>query len=137
MKTTTALSKVVFGASSLLLIAVMVAAEEPVYPVKVSPNRRYFVDQKGEPVFWLGTTQWTLFRDYKLEEARLIIEKSKDKGFAFIQVMLMGVGDGTKPNVHGDKPWVNDDPLTPNEAYFTNVDAVLQIARENNVNISM
>ena len=37
----------------------------------------------------------------------------------------------------GEKPWVNDNPLTPNEAYFKNVDAVVQSARENNVVISM
>ena len=51
--------------------------------------------------------------------------------------MLTGVGDGTKPNVHGEKPWTNGDPLTPNEAYFQNVDAVLQVAREKNMTISM
>jgi hypothetical protein len=51
--------------------------------------------------------------------------------------MLMGVGDGTKPNIHGQKPWINDNPLTPNEAYFKNVDAILQIARENSVIISV
>ena len=113
------------------------AEVEPRYPVKVSKNGRYFVDQKGEPVFWLGTTQWQLFREYSLDDARTIIEKSKEKGFAFAQVMLMGVGDGTKPNIHGDKPWIDNNPLTPNEAYFKNVDAVLQIARENNFNISM
>jgi Protein of unknown function (DUF4038) len=28
---------------------------------KVSPDGRYFVDQNGKPVFWLGTTQWQLF----------------------------------------------------------------------------
>jgi UDP-2,3-diacylglucosamine pyrophosphatase LpxH len=49
----------------------------------------------------------------------------------------MGVGDGTKPTVYGQKPWINDDRLTPNEAYFQNVDAVVQIARENSVVISM
>jgi hypothetical protein len=54
MKTTTALSRIIFTALSLSLIAVMAMAEEPVYPVKVSPNGRYFVDQKGKPVFWLG-----------------------------------------------------------------------------------
>lgn len=137
MKTTTALSRIISLMSSLFLMAVMARAEEPVYPVKVSPNGRYFVDQKGKPVFWLGTTQWQLFREYTLDDARLIIERSKDKGFVFIQVMLLGVGDGTKPNVRGDKPWMNDNPLTPNEDYFKNVDAVLQVARENNVNISM
>ena len=112
-------------------------AAEPVYPVKVSENGRYFVDQKGTPVFWMGTTQWQLFREYSLVDARTILEKSKEKGFAFVQVMLMGVGDGTKPNIKGEKPWIDNDPLRPNEEYFRNVDAVVQIARELNVNISM
>ncbi|MCX6903242.1 MAG: DUF4038 domain-containing protein, partial [Verrucomicrobia bacterium] len=53
------------------------------------------------------------------------------------QVMLLGVGDGTKPNVYGDKPWTDDNPLTPNERFFTNVDAVVQAARDNNFVISM
>jgi hypothetical protein len=119
------------------VISAAVAAERPVYPVKVSDNGRYFVDQKGTPVFWMGTTQWQLFREYKVEDARTILEKTADKGFVFAQVMLAGVGDGTKPNVYGEKPWINDNPLTPNEVYFKNVDAVIQIARENNVNISM
>jgi len=130
-----------FGAIALLLLcmsmfAAMSPAGEPVYPVKVSENGRYFVDQKGIPVFWLGTTQWQLFREYKLEEARIILERTKARGFAFAQVMLMGVGDGTKANVYGDKPWIDKNPLTPNEGYFKNVDAVMQAARENNVIIS-
>jgi len=113
------------------------APREPVHPVKVSDNGRYFIDQEGKPVFWLGTTQWELFRGYTLEDARTILKKSKEKGFAFAQVMMMGVGEGTKPNVHGEKPWINDDPRTPNEAYFKNVDAVLRVAREQNIAISM
>ena len=120
----------------LLLIALVASCTSAVpaapiaWPVRVSPNGRYFVDQKGEPVFWLGTTQWELFRGYKLEDAQLILDKSKDKGFVFVQTMLVGVGDGTRANVYGQKPWLNDDPLTPNEAYFQNVDAVIQAARE-------
>ncbi|MHB8523611.1 MAG: apiosidase-like domain-containing protein [Limisphaerales bacterium] len=86
-------------------------AADPVYPVKVSENGRYFIDQKGEPVFWLGTTLWQLFRDYTLDEARIIIERTREKGFAFAQVMLMGVGDGTKTNVYGDKPWLDFDSM--------------------------
>jgi hypothetical protein len=54
-----------------------------VYPVKVSANGRYFVDQKATPVFWLGTTQWQLFREYSLEDARTIIEKSRVRKFSF------------------------------------------------------
>jgi len=107
------------------------------HPVKVSENGRYFVDQKGDPVFWLGTTQWQLFRGYTLEEAGEILEKTKNTGFAFAQVMLMGVGDGTQANVYGEPPWNDNNPLTPNEAYFRNVDAVVEIARQQNVAISM
>ena len=73
----------------------------------------------------------------KLEEAKTILEKTGSHGFAFVQVMLLGVGDGTAPNVYGQKPWINNDPLTPNEAYFKNVDAVVRIARDNNLAISM
>ena len=130
-------AKIALCAILLLGSSRLCAAAQPAYPVKVSENGRYFVDQKGNPVFWMGTTQWQLFREYKLEDARTILEKTASHGFVFAQVMLMGVGDGTKANVYGDKPWINDNPLTPNEAYFKNVDAVLGIARQNGVNISM
>ena len=54
----------------LVRLAAHTQAAELVFPMKVSENQRYFVDQAGEPVFWLGTTQWQLFREYTLEEAR-------------------------------------------------------------------
>jgi len=107
------------------------------FPVVVSKNKRYFVDQDGDPVFWLGTTQWQLFREYTLDEARTILERSAAHGFKFAQVMLLGVGDGTAPNVHGAKPTIGDDPLVPNEDYFANVDAVVDAAGEFDVAISM
>jgi len=123
--------------SSFLMFAASAPAKEPVYPVKVSENRRYFVDQNGDPVFWLGTTQWQIFREYTLDEVRTTLQRIKANGFAFVQAMLMGVGDGTQPNVYGEKPWINNDPLTPNEAYFRHVDAVIQAARKNNVVFSV
>jgi hypothetical protein len=78
----------------LMLLASAAGAAEPVFPVKVSANGPYIVDQRGDPVFWLGTTQGQLFREYTLDETKLILEKAKAKGFAFLRVMLMGVGDG-------------------------------------------
>ena len=123
--------------TSMSLLAASSLAEDAAYPLKVSENGRYFVDRNGHPVFWLGTTQWQLFRDNTLEDARTILQNVKSKGIAFVQVMLLGPGDGTRPNLQGEKPWASVDPLTPNEAYFTNVDSVLQSARENNVVISL
>jgi hypothetical protein len=111
-------------------------AWNPRFPVKVSRNGRYFVDQAGAPVFWLGTTQWELFRGYTQAEAREIIEGSSNAGFTFIQTKLLGGGDGTRPNTEGEKPFLNDDPLTPNEAYFRNVDALVKAAAGQSMIIS-
>ncbi|MEM2929695.1 MAG: DUF4038 domain-containing protein [Thermoproteota archaeon] len=98
--------------------------------VSVGPNGRYFVDQNGDPFFWLGDTQWELFRLFTLDEARAILENRRSKGFSVIQVMLTGVGDGTKPNLAGQTPWVNNDPSNPNERYFENVDSIIRIGQE-------
>ncbi len=86
--------------------------------------------RKTGPCFGWAPRSGSCSEDYKLEDAQLILDKSRDKGFVFVQTMLVGVGDGTRANVYGQKPWLNDDPLTPNEAYFRNVDAVIQAARE-------
>jgi hypothetical protein len=137
MKMKTTVRKIILLVSSLAISAGSAPAEQPAYPVKVSENKRYIVDQKGKPVFWLGTTQWQIFREYTLEEVRTILETTKSNGFVFVQAMLMGVGDGTQPNVHGQKPWINNNPLTPNEAYFKNVDSVIKIAGDNNLVFSI
>jgi hypothetical protein len=60
----------------------------------------------------------------------MILENRVEKGFNVIQVMITGTGNGTKPGLSGRKPWLNDDPATPNEAYFRNVDKVLQIRKD-------
>jgi len=99
-------------------------------PIRISPNGRYFVDQNGKPFFWLGDTQWELFRLFTIEDAEAILEDRQKKGFSAIQIMITGVGDGTKPDIAGQTPWIKNDPDTPNEAYFKNVDAVIRLGRK-------
>src|SRR5262249_41753820 len=102
--------------------------EEPMSSLKVSPNGRYFVDDRGAPFFWLGDTQWELFRAVTQEEAAEIIQRRLRQRFTVLQVMVTGVGDGTAPNRAGQTPWEGNDPATPNEAYFRNADDVIQQA---------
>jgi hypothetical protein len=106
-------------------------------PVRISADGKYFVDSEKTPVFWLGDTQWELTRALSLEDAKKVLMNRKEKGFNFILVMLLGVGasgtadgkcDGLYENAYGERPWVNDNPSTPNEKYFKNVDAVLDFA---------
>lgn len=102
----------------------------PVFPIKVSRNGRYFVDRNDNPFFWLGNTQWQIFREYTLNEAKVILENIKGKGFSVVQAMLLGVHGPIHPNVKGEMPWIDNNPASPNEAYFENVDSVIQLARE-------
>jgi len=135
MKATT--KKVLLLMALLCCFSLRAFGEPTAFPVRISPNRRYFVDANGKPVFWLGTTQWELFRGYRLEDAKTILEKTASHGFTFVQVKLLGQSDGNRPNVYGQKPLINGDALTPNEAYFQHVDAVVRAARDNNLVISM
>jgi hypothetical protein len=98
--------------------------------VRVSDSGRTFVDQEGTPFFWLGDTQWELFRRFSLQEARTILEKRREQGFTVLQIMLIGTGDGTSVNLAGESPWIGHDPTTPNEAFYRHVDAIVEIARQ-------
>jgi hypothetical protein len=95
--------------------------------VQVSANRQGFVEGEA-PFFWLGDTQWELLRGFTLAEAREIIRSRAEIGFTTIQVMLTGVGEGTRPNHAGEAPWQEGNPAAPNEAYFRHADAVLDLA---------
>jgi hypothetical protein len=117
------------------LAAGLLGTEAATGPIRVSQNGRYFVDAQGAPFYFLADTQWELFRRYSLSEAKLILENRKTKGFSVIMVMLTGVGRGTNPNLDGHCPWLNDNPATPNPMYFTNVDAVVQLAQANDIHL--
>jgi hypothetical protein len=109
----------------------------PVLPIRVSGNNRYFVDQENQPVFWLGDTQWELFRSFSLEDARAILVKRRSQGFTVLQIKLFGGGDGLRENVNGETPWKDRASLTPNENYFHHIDAILAMAGEMGMTLSI
>jgi hypothetical protein len=103
--------------------------------VSISKNGRYFVDQLGNPFFWLGDTQWNLFRCFSFEEAKDIILNRKQLGFSFIQVMLPGIDvgiDEIAKAINGEA-FPQMDPLSPNLVYFEYVESIINFAYENNI----
>ncbi len=109
----------------------------PAFPLRVGADGRHFVDSAGEPFFLLGDTQWELVRGYSLAQAELILRTRAAQGFTAVLVMLLSVGasgtadgpaDGSHPNTDGHRPWIDGDPLRPDEGYFRNVDAVVSLA---------
>lgn len=96
--------------------------------LKISPNGRHFVDQYGEPFFYLGDTAWRLFKELNREEVDEYLENRAAKGFTVIQAYVLR-GLNVK-NIYGDLPLINNDPAQPNEAFFKNIDFIVDRAEE-------
>ncbi|MGD0497985.1 MAG: DUF4038 domain-containing protein [Bryobacteraceae bacterium] len=117
------------GAAAAIGVFLIVAAQPAAGVLRVSSNGRYFVDSAtGAPFFWLGNTQWALFRGFTIDEARTTIDSVKRQGYTVLATMLAGGTDATVPNLEGQTIWLNNDPSTPNEAYFKRVDAIVSYA---------
>ncbi len=110
----------------------------PLSPLQVSPNGRYFVDRDNRPTFWLGDTQWELFRLFDADTALRILHNRQAKGFNVILVMLTGVdisqfdpaGSFSYTNLEGEVPWLGYDPLRPIEAYFQHIDPLIRLGEQ-------
>jgi hypothetical protein len=98
-------------------------------PLRVTDDGHYLQYSDGTPFFWLGDTGWELFHRLTLAEARTYLDNRKKKGFNVIQAVILAEFDGLrKPNLYGQTPLIDLDPLKPNEAYFSMVDSVIGMA---------
>ena len=118
-----------------------------VFPVKISPDKRYLVDQKNKPFPILGRTAWCVISATE-EGYKKFISNSVEHGCNSIEVSVMAhwpKGNHSPFNGRGDRPFLkrmngNDwdgvlvyknrdsdapDLLTPNEKYWSYVDDFL------------
>jgi hypothetical protein len=102
--------------------------------LKVSANGRYFVDQDGKPFFYLGDTCWLLFQRLNRDEVEEYLKDRAGKGFTVIQAYVIRGLDKRHPDGNGsllgEPPFLDRDPTKPNEAFFKNVDYVVNRANE-------
>src|SRR5438093_4407509 len=100
--------------------------------LRVSANGRYFVDQDGKPFFYLGDTAWLLFQRLDRQEVEEYLADRAAKGFTVIQAYVLRGLDARHPDgatsLLGEKPFLDRDPAKPNEAFFKNVDHVINRA---------
>lgn len=57
--------------------------------LKISENKRFLVDENGNPFFWLGDTGWLLFTKLDRNEADKYLTNRAENGFNVIQVMVL------------------------------------------------
>jgi len=101
------------------------------YPVRVSDDHHYLIDQLGSPFFYLGDTAWELFHRLDRDEADVYLRDRVAKRFTVIQaVVLAEYGGLDVPNPYGHLPLAEKDPARPIEAYFEHVDHVVNRAEE-------
>lgn len=103
----------------------------------VSENK-HFILRDGKPFFWLGDTGWELFHRLNREQADYYLKRRAEQGFTVIQAVVLAEFDGLHtPNPYGDLPLLNDNPNTPNEAYFKHVDYIIDKAAGYNLVIGL
>jgi Protein of unknown function (DUF4038)/Putative collagen-binding domain of a collagenase len=103
------------------------------YPLKVSGNRRYLVDQRGRPFMVVGDSPQALIGNVSLQDAAAYMTDRKAAGFNSLIVDVLCTkytgcsSDGTTAS--GVAPFSTPGDLsTPNPAYFAHVDAIVRLA---------
>ncbi len=109
-------------------------ADKTVFPLKISANGRYLVDQNNAPFFIHGDSPWSLIAQLSKEDAEQYLERIRQQGFNAIIVNLVErrFSDNAPRNHAGVAPFTTPgDFSTPNEAYFAHADWALNKAKEN------
>src|SRR5437763_957721 len=116
------------AAMMLLLPAMTARAANPIY--RISENGHHLVSSTtGEPFFWQGDTEWELLYLLSAEDAKALLHARRLQGFTVVQAMCDGlfpkwIAHDKLPPLQELMPWADDNPRTPNEAFFTRMDAI-------------
>lgn len=119
----------------ILMLAALQAAPSatpPSYPLKVSGNRRYLVDQQGTPFFVNGEAGWRILFAISIDELRAYLEDRRSKGINTILCEFVpdtyGEGEarrlltGDQPDFEGPHAFIGRDVSKLNEAYQQRID---------------
>lgn len=121
------MKRIIIFFSLLYNLAFPVLAQQYKFPLKISPNKRYLIDNGGKPFFINGDTGWKLFLKLNKREVIDYLQDRKNKRFTVIQTMLTGFKG--ELNISGQAPFANPDNFeTLNQTYFDHVEWVLKQA---------
>jgi hypothetical protein len=125
-------------------------AAAPIYPVKVSANGRYLVDQNNVPYLLTGDSTQNLTTHVSLTDADKFFADRHEHGFNSDWVNLLTAGsamsgrndgstfDGIRPftrHLNGGNDWNDYDLTSPNEAFFARVDEMIRLAAKHEIQI--
>jgi uncharacterized repeat protein (TIGR01451 family) len=126
------------------------AAETPTgsaFPLKVSSNGRYLVDQNGVPFLMVGDSPQSAIGNLSLSEAQRYFADREAHGFNTVWINLLcdaytacnsngTTYDGIAPFTSGSGP-TSYDVSTENPAYFTRADSILNAAAADGLTVML
>jgi len=124
---------VILALSAIILVSIIrgTPTASSSFPLKVSSNRRYLVQADGTTAYYpIADTAWMIYWSVSREDTELYLENRRLKGFNTINTSALPMPDISATNFYGQKPFINDDMATPNDAYFAQVDWVINKAAE-------
>jgi hypothetical protein len=103
--------------------------------LKVSSNGRFLTQANGKEFFWMGDTNWRL---YKLTRGEIdtYLDDRKSKKFNVIQgPVLLHADEGVEStNAYGQ---TNTDPSNPNPEWFEHIDYIVDAANERGMYVAL
>jgi hypothetical protein len=106
------------------------ASSQPVYPLKVSGNGRYLLDQNNAPFFITGDQAWELVTELSNVDVDAYLADRASRGY---NVLWLTAADNlyqSNPpyDFYGDKPFDGADFTNEDTTYWAHVDFVIQQA---------
>jgi len=129
----------ILAAATLTLAAVGAFAQSgpaPAYPLRLSADGRYVVDQANRPFFLNGEAAWALLAQTLPEEAEAYLADRARKGYNAVLVTLVEhkFAVNAPANRAGVQPFKEPGNFnTPNEPYFAHADWLVTKAAEHGI----
>jgi hypothetical protein len=105
------------------------------YPLSVGPTNRYLIDQTGKPFLMVGDAVWSLIAQLTDGDAETYFATRQTQGFTLAMVNLIEhkFSTAAPKNAYGQPPFTGRVFSTPNDAYFSHVDAVVRSAASHGI----
>lgn len=101
--------------------------------LKVSPNNRFLVKEDGTPFFWMGDTAWSILT-ISPADVDLYLNDRVEKGFNLIHIDADAYGAN---NYNGQRPFINNNTDTPNEAWWSYLDSIITKAENKGIYVCL
>ncbi len=106
--------------------------------VQVHRDGHMLQTEDGRPFFYLGDTAWELIHRTTREECSYYLRTRAHQGFTAIQTVALAEFNGIKePSALGLKPFIDDDPKRPNEAYFNRIVEIVDEAASQGLYVAL